>query len=123
MNSNFPPIFSAKIFPRSEDKRVGNSLPCFSLYPAASTEETGFNDDENSNITNTTVTESEFNENDTISTSVTTTGFNINSTTTTTISSMTTEVKEPPGLMDFLSSVLLILLRHKFGIKLGYFIN
>ena len=50
------------------------------------------------------------------------TGFNINSTTTT-ISSMTVEVKEPPGLMDFMFSVLEILLRHKFGIKLEYFIN
>ena len=36
---------------------------------------------------------------------------------------MTIDVKEPPGLMDFLYSVLLILLRHKFGIKLDYFIN
>ena len=86
---------------------------------STSTEETGFDDDENSNSTiNTTVTESEFNENYTTTTSVTTTG---NSTTT--ISLMTIDVKEPPGLMNFLYSVLLILLRHKFGIKLDYFIN
>ena len=82
---------------------------------STSTEETGFDDDENSNSTiNTTVTESEFNENYTTTTS---------GNSTTTISLMTIDVKEPPGLMDFLYSVLLILLRHKFGIKLDYFIN